>query len=198
MIPAIIASIAGMLAKQGLGLLSDAVNGAGEKAVEFIEEKTGIKLTTDGGQQVTALSPEQVLAMESLQSNERITLGQLALENKKEDHRHIEASQSATLADVGDARNRQVQVEKATGKRDMNLYILAYLFVGGYFLTIIIMVAGIAAGKVPSDIPQAAVMLLGSLFGTLGAAVGAVVQYFFGSSMSSAQKTEIIAKGAKQ
>ena len=48
-------------------------------------------------------------------------------------------------------------------------------------------------GKVPAcTVPQFAVFLLGNLFGTLSAGVGAVMQYFFGSSKGSADKSAAI------
>jgi hypothetical protein len=97
------------------------------------------------------------------------------------------------LSDKQDARKRQTDSEKATGKRDTNLYVLAYLYTLGFFFSIIGMVLLIGLGKFPENPPQAAVFLIGNLFGALTAGSGAVMQYFFGSSKGSADKTDILA-----
>lgn len=133
--------------------------------------------------------PEAQLKLVELQHKHKERLEELVIEKARVD----QDAERMRLADVASARSRQTESEKAVGKRDINLYVLAYLFVAGYFLTIVVMVAGVATGKIPSDIPQAVVMLIGSLFGTLSAAVGAVVQYFFGSSKSSSDKNVLIA-----
>jgi len=97
------------------------------------------------------------------------------------------------LKDVSDARAREVAVVQATGKKDTNLYILAYLYVAGFFGSTGMMIYLILANKFPNDVPEYVVFLLGNLFGALTAGVTAVVQYFFGSSKSSSDKTALIA-----
>jgi len=98
------------------------------------------------------------------------------------------------LADVKDARGMNIEGMKATGKRDINLYVLAYLYVSGFFISTGVMIWAVCTNHFPEDLPQAAVFLLGNLFGALTAGVGAVVQYFFGSCKSSQDKTDIIAR----
>lgn len=88
----------------------------------------------------------------------------------------------AEFADLANARDRQTQHEKVTGKSDINMYLLAWLFVGGFFLTFILMLILIFTGNFPKDLSPAAVYLIGTMNGTLTAAVGAVVQYFFGKT----------------
>jgi len=91
-----------------------------------------------------------------------------------------------TLKDIQGARNMRVDHEKLTGKGDMNLYILAWVVVGGFFGLIgcLLIVA------LPPD--QTGVVFM--LFGALSTGFGQVLQFFFGSSKSSQQKTDIIAK----
>jgi len=103
----------------------------------------------------------------------------------------------AYLADRQSARSREVEIVKATGSKDINLYILAYSFVGGFFVSIIVMLWLVLANKMPEAMPQYVVFLLGSLFGTLTAGVSAIIQYFFGSSKGSADKTKIMAQEKK-
>ena len=89
------------------------------------------------------------------------------------------------FADIQSARTRQTEHEKATGKSDTNLYALAWLFVGGFFLTYIAMLVLIMIGRFPQNMSPASTYLLGTLNGTLTAGVGAVVQYFFGKNKDS-------------
>ena len=88
------------------------------------------------------------------------------------------------LQDVQDARSRQVEHEKATGKTDTNLYVLAWTIVIG-FLSLVVVLLFV---KVPDDSTGVVFML----FGALSAAFGAVIQYFFGSSKSSSDKTKML------
>jgi len=100
----------------------------------------------------------------------------------------------ARLADVQSARDRQIDHEKVTGKSDINLYALAWLFVAGFFITIIAMVGLILTKSMPESMPKEIVFLLGSLFQCLTMGVGVVLQYFFGSSKGSNEKTGLLAK----
>jgi hypothetical protein len=94
------------------------------------------------------------------------------------------------LGDVQSARTRQVESEKATGKRDYNLYILAWTMVVGFFA----LLAYLMGHPIPPD--QNGVIFM--LFGSLSTAFGCVIQYFFGSSKSSADKNEQIGQLRKQ
>lgn len=98
----------------------------------------------------------------------------------------------ARLNDVQSARQAEVAKTQATGKRDINLYVLAYLYIAGFFISMIAMVWMMIDGTFPEEIPQALVFLLGNLFGCLTSGVGAIIQYFFGTSASSAKKTDLL------
>ena len=93
---------------------------------------------------------------------------------------------NAQLADVQGARQMATDQTKTTGKRDYNLYALAWCIIAGVFGLIAILLFV----KLPDDSTGVVFML----FGTLSAAFGSVVQYFFGSSKSSADKTDILAR----
>ena len=84
------------------------------------------------------------------------------------------------LADVLNARGRQVEHEKVTGKSDVNLYVLAWVIIIGFFALI-----GMTMFIEIKDSTGTVFMLMG----TLSAGFGAVIQYFFGSSKSSSDKT---------
>lgn len=94
------------------------------------------------------------------------------------------------LADIQSARARQTEHEKATGKSDLNLYALAWLIVGGFFGLTGALLYFSYTGKPITD--QTGVLFM--LVGTLATAFGGVIGYFFGSSASSAAKTELLAK----
>ena len=71
------------------------------------------------------------------------------------------------------------------------LYILATVIVIGFFVLLWFLIF--------NPLPPDSTGVIFMLFGALSAAFGAVVQYFFGSSTGSADKSEVIAKlgGAK-
>jgi hypothetical protein len=93
-----------------------------------------------------------------------------------------------TLKDVQDARKRQVEHEKATGKTDVNLYALAWLIVFGFFGLTVMLLYFSYQGKPIVDASGVLFMLLG----TLSTAFGMVVGYFFGSSAGAAQFRSIL------
>jgi hypothetical protein len=92
------------------------------------------------------------------------------------------------LQDRQDARKRQVESEKATGHKDVNLYVLAWVNVIGFF--------GILGLVIIADMPtnDVAKTALAMLFGALIGGYKDVQSYFFGSSKGSADKTELLAK----
>jgi ABC-type cobalt transport system substrate-binding protein len=66
------------------------------------------------------------------------------------------------------------------------LYLLAIIVVVGFFILIAFLVLN------PPKPDSTGVSFM--LFGTLATAFGAVINYFFGSSQGSAEKTEMLAK----
>lgn len=85
-------------------------------------------------------------------------------------------------ADVQDARQRQVETQKATGEIDWNFYMLAWLVVGGFF--------GLIGSMIFVALPEGQNEIIYMLFGTLSAGFGSVMQYFFGTSKGSSDKTK--------
>jgi len=117
--------------------------------------------------------PEAAAKLLAVQDNNRVEIERIALQRDQ-----------AYLQDRQNARSRQVESEKATGSKDVNLYVLAYLMIFGFFiLTGLLCFVGL-----PDKSSQAVFIL----FGALVSGVGAVTQYFFGSSKSSADKTKML------
>jgi len=71
-----------------------------------------------------------------------------------------------------DARAREVSIIKATGKRDVNLYVLAWIVVIGFFALVGILIW--------ATLPQANIGPVNQLFGAMATGFGMVLQYFFG------------------
>ena len=95
----------------------------------------------------------------------------------------------AGLTDVQNARGREVDTTKATGKRDVNMFVLAWVIIGGFFGTIISI---IAMKVLAPTVSLAADPMLSLLLGSLSTDAGMVVGYFFGSSRGSDTKTDMI------
>lgn len=115
-------------------------------------------------------------------------LRKLELEHQAELARlNLQEAQSY-LADRQDARAREVAITKATGKRDVALYVLAGLVVTGFFALCVILFIF----PIPKD--QGNVVMV--LFGGLVTGFGTVLNYFFGSSKGSSDKTALLASGA--
>lgn len=165
----ILAAITSLFAKEGMSLLAGAVKGGGEKAVKFIEEKTGIDIKDIADPNTeTQLSPEQVTVLKTLESTERIELAKMG------------------YADVDSARKREVEVTKATGKSNTAMYALATVVVVGFFVLMVCLIA------IPLPTENKEVSFI--MFGGLLTAFGQVCQYFFGSSKGSADKTQMMGK----
>lgn len=170
MVP-ILAGIVSMLADKGLDLISSAIDGGADKAKEFIEEKTGIKLDKN-------LTDEQVAELKKFEMTNKIELEKLSLANKQEDNRHAEKKVEIITADKSNARNREIEVVKTTGKKDNTITILAGVIVIGFFAGLISLVF------VHLDKGSGTYELLYMMFGALIAKFGTVIDYFFGSSDS--------------
>lgn len=165
----IIAGLVSMLADKGLDLISGAIDGGADKAKEFIENKTGIKLDKN-------LTDEQVAELKKFEMTNKVELEKLALANKQEDNRHSEKTTEVVLADKSNARGREIEVVKATGKRDYALITLAAVIVIGFFAGLVSLVF------VTLDKGSGTYELLYMMFGALVIKFGTVVDYFFGAS----------------
>ena len=168
MIP-IIAGLVSMLADKGLDLISSAIDGGADKAKEYIEDKTGIKLDKN-------LTDEQVAELKKFEMTNKLELEKLALANKQEDNRHAEKKTEIITADKSNARNRELEVVKTTGKKDNKVTVLAGVIVIGFFAGLISLVF------VHLDKGSGTYELLYMMFGALIAKFGTVIDYFFGAS----------------
>jgi len=98
--------------------------------------------------------------------------------------------QRLDLDNTKDARNRQIEHEKATGKTDVNLYVLAWSVVLGFF-SLVGMLLYFSYNKT-EIVDKTGVLFM--LLGALSTGFGMVLQYFFGSSAGSTAKTAMMEK----
>ena len=137
--------------------------------------------------------PEDVL--QAISADPEIRLKAMVAENdfKAEMGRQEIEKLKTELADTQNARSREVEITKATGQRDYQLMILAWL---GVFLPFVLVIAMIKWG-IPDMTPEEALMV-GGFVGIIVGEYKTIFGYFFGSSRSSSDKTEIMGQMRKQ
>jgi len=172
--------VGGKVAAVGLPILGTVLGGpAGMAAGGLVAKLIGSALGQDPDNMtaedfMTALSnPETLVKLREIESNHALALQNIALQ-----------AEGMRLADVASARSMNVETTKATGKRDVNIYILAWLVVVLFFA-----LTGIMMFKIIPDANQGPV---NQLFGAIAAGFGMVLSYFFGSSKSSTDKTALL------
>ena len=170
MIP-IVASIVSMLADKGLNLISSAIDGGADKAAEFIEEKTGIKM--DGSE----LSDEQVAKLRELEINSKLELERLALENKKEDNRSNEVVVNAQVGEYANSRNLQIEALKQDDKFSKRFI---YYFAIFWSVFAVVYLTGITFIEIPKENVRFADTTVGFLLGTI---VATLIGFFYGNSI---------------
>ena len=139
----------------------------GEKLVlQGVEKLTGIDLSKE---ELTNDDKQKI--MDSQIEIMRIDFEKLKLETEAKLQ-----SKKMVFDDKSNARSREVEVTKATGKKDNAVTILAGVIVFGFFAGLISLVF------VHLDKGSGAYELLYMCFGALTMKFGTVVDYFFGSS----------------
>ena len=160
----------------GLPLLGTILGGplgglAGKAAGSLIASKLGCEETElNPDMLINALADPATLA----------TLKELELS-------HALELESLIMQDRASARQREIEITKVTGTRDINLYIMAWILFAGFFSLLGLLMFH----TLPDD--QSGVIYM--LFGSLSTGFGSVVAYFFGSSKSSKEKTALLTQG---
>lgn len=146
----------------------------------------------------TNAKPEEVLAAVSADPEIRLK-AQIAENDFKVKMRDAEIAElnitlekfRAQLLDIQSARLMNTEAIKATGKRDFNLYALAWLNTLGFYVMIGFFIWMLFA-QVTVNIPQALNDILFMLVGCLVTNYTGVNTYFFGSSAGSDLKTQLM------
>ena len=170
--------IVSMLAGKGLDLLTNTLSSASDKGVDkikdFIEEKTGLDITSED--QVSQMSAEQIVELQRLTFEEKKFFEDVALKYKQMEYE-----------DRKDARDMQKEAIKQTDlftKRFNSIFasaITTLAFAYCFCVTFI---------TIPERNVRIADTILGFLLGT---AVAAIINFYFGSSGGSKEKDEQIA-----
>jgi len=156
-------------------LLGGPVGGAAGTAIKLIADSLGVEADSASVEYELRNNPDALLKIKELEINSKVELEKLVVQQEV-----------IRLQDVADARKRQIEHEKVTGKTDKNLYVLAWTVVFGFFGLM-----GLLCFR-PLPVDSSGVVFM--LFGALATGFGQVLQYFFGSSKSSADKTSALMK----
>lgn len=128
-------------------------------------------------------NPDALLKIKELETSKELAILQAELERKRIDvgsvidNRKLDNEKDQMfLSDKQSARSRQTDSEKATGKVDVALYVIAGVIVVAFFVSILALIF------ITLDKQSGTYELLLMLFGALTTKFGTVVDYFFGSS----------------
>ena len=176
-------SLGSVIRSAGAKLLGNAIP-AGGMMVDLVSDLFGVDSDDpEEIEQAIAKDPQAAPKLRELELKHREVIESIGLQRqqiKLEEERMHQADRSS-------ARSREVDVVKATGKKDVNLYALAWCVVGGYLLT---MMAVLFFGGGLQGMPRDICFIL---VGGLVSGFTSVLQYFFGSSKSSSDKTQMLA-----
>ena len=156
-----------VLAGLGINFIKDLVSEHGEALVlEGVKRTTGIDITE---KELTNEDKQKIM-------DSQIEIMKIDFEKLKLETEAKLQSKKMVFDDKSNARGREVEVTKATGKKDNAVTILAGVIVFGFFAGLISLVF------VHLDKGSGAFELLYMCFGALTMKFGTVVDYFFGSS----------------
>ncbi len=172
------------LISKGLPLLANVVTGgAAAPVVNIIKDVVGID-SADPDKIAKAIinHPEKLEELRRYELDNKVELQKLQLQNAQ-----IELEEArAYIGDVQDARDRELEIVRLTGRRDWLQIGLALVVVAGFFILVFMMVK--------SPLPKGSEAAINQLFGALVAGFSMVLSYFFGSSKGSADKNATIAR----
>ena len=131
-------------------------------------------------EQAVASNPEAAAKLLQAQMDHEVSIKQLSLEFA----RVALEEQRVHHDDRVSAREREKEITKQTGHRDLNMLVLSWVVVGGFFLLLGVLIFKPLAPGSEGYINQ--------LFGALTAGFGAVLNYFFGSSKGDSESREMI------
>lgn len=134
--------------------------------------------------------PEEVVNAITTDPEARLKLmvaeNQFKLDMEKQNTEKLRAE----LADISNARAREVEIVRLTGKRDVLQFGLAVLGVlGPISLVAYMVIRGLPSGMTPE-----AAAMVGAFIGIIIGEYKTIYQYFFGSSKGSALKSEFMEK----
>ena len=150
--------------------------------IDFIDKlatEVGIPLLSKGIKAITGIDiTEKELTPDDKQKimDSQIEIMKIDFEKIKLETEAKLQSKKMVFEDKSNARNREIEVVKTTGKKDNTVTILAGVIVIGFFAGLISLVF------VHLDKGSGTYELLYMMFGALIAKFGTVIDYFFGAS----------------
>lgn len=161
------------------GPTGSAIGALAGTGIKLVAAALGVEPTKEAVTDAIITDPTALAKLREYEMANKVELQKLQLQ-----------SEQLYLADVQSARNREIETTKATGKRDFNMFVLAWVVIGGWLGSII---ALIVLKILAPDAAVATDPILSMLFGSLSTNAGMVVGYFFGSSRGSDNKNALIA-----
>lgn len=156
---------------------------AGGAVGGLISKVLGVDNTPEAIELALMNNPDALVKIKELETSKELAILQAELENKRIDvgsvidNRKLDNEKDQMfLSDKQSARSRQVDSEKATGKVDVALYVIAGVIVLAFFASILALIF------ITLDKQSGTYELLLMLFGALTTKFGTVVDYFFGAS----------------
>jgi len=158
--------IVGMLAEAGMSLISAFIDKGKDEAIKYIKEKTGIDLS-----QKKELTPEEVQKLKEFEiKNKELILQKLQM--------YLEDRQSA----------REMQIT-ALKQEDWFAKNFINLFASFWSIAVIIYIYFVTFTTFPEANQRFADTILGFLMGTI---IASIIGFYYGSSIGSKEKTEIL------
>ena len=156
---------------------------AGGAVGGLIGKALGVDNTPEAIELALMNNPDALLKIKELETSKELAILQAELEHKRIDvgsvidNRKLDNEKDQMfLSDKQSARSRQTDSEKATGKVDVALYVIAGVIVVAFFVSILALIF------ITLDKQSGTYELLLMLFGALTTKFGTVVDYFFGAS----------------
>lgn len=193
--PPVIAALVSPLARKGMDLLSSVFNSATDFGVEKIKQKiedtTGIKVEDIADDK---LDPEQWRKLKEFE----LTHQELLLEELQSTQAHDIARVKLLNEDRADARETY---EKALDSEDwltrnfIHIFALLITLLTFAFIAYAAFFADFSAGDQMTDAEQHRARIVDTVIGfLLGVGLAAIIQFFFGSSQGSSDKSKMIEK----
>ena len=172
-----------MLANKGMSLLSSALEAGEDKAVDFIEQKTGIKLSEPGVEK--RLGSEELAKLKIAESEHAIELMRISLANKQEDNRHDESI--IVSAEVGDKQNARgsnhlYELQTDIGKR---IFVQTSILVPLLIMINVLLISYAADLKLGEAMISMVSTLIGIALNNAYRERQSMIEFLFGSSIGS-------------
>lgn len=174
-----------MLANKGMSLLSSALEAGEDKAVDFIEQKTGIRLSEPGVEK--RLGSEELAKLKIAESEHAIELMRISLANKQEDNRHDKSIVSAEVGDKQNAigSNHLYELQTDIGKR---IFVQTSIIIPLLIIISVLLISYAADLKLGEAMISMVSALIGIALNNSYRERQSMIEFLYGSSISSKMK----------